>query len=310
MDRLAAMQAFIRVADEGSFTIAAERLAISKSVVSKQIQALERHLGVRLFNRSTRQLHLTEPGIRFYERASRIIEDLADAERTVADLQARPRGRLCINVPVSFALGHLSPALPEFLARYPELSVDVTLGDRFVDLVEEGYDLSIRISALEDSSLIARRIAPCESWVCASPDYLARHGHPSHPRELATHHGLIYAYARPPREWQLTAPDGTVHRVPVTGRLRINNGEMLVDAARAGTGIIVTPDFIAYRAVRAGELVRLFPDHRGPELAIHAVYPYTRHVPAKVRAFIDFLLERFGNGAPPWAWERINDESR
>ncbi|WP_018716372.1 LysR family transcriptional regulator [Arhodomonas aquaeolei] len=309
MDRFAALEAFVGVAEEGSFTAAAERMDVSKSVISKQVKALEQHLGVRLFNRTTRRLHLTEPGAQFRDRALRILEELGEAERAVGDLQARPRGLLRVNVPVSFALQHLSAVLPAFLARYPELSVDVVLNDRFVDLVNEGFDVAIRITELQDSSHIARRIAPCEGWICASPDYLARHGRPQTPEALAEHACLVYAYARNTREWRLTGADGRTHRVPVRGRFQANNGEILIDAACAGTGLVLTPDFIANRAVAEGRLERVLCDYRAPGMAIHAIYPYTHNVSAKVRVFIDFLRECYGDGPPPWAWERLNGAS-
>ncbi|MDZ7810153.1 MAG: substrate binding domain-containing protein [Arhodomonas sp.] len=190
------------------------------------------------------------------------------------------------------------------------MSVDVTLNDRFVDLVNEGYDVAIRITALRDSSLIARRIAPSEGWICAAPQYLDRHGRPETPADLAHHPCLIYAYGRSTREWRLTGPEGDEHRVPVQGRFQANNGELLVEAAAAGSGLVLTPDFIAHRAVDEGRLERVLTAYRTPELAVHAIYPYTHHVSAKVRAFIDFLAECFGGAPPPWAWERIAPNGR
>ena len=175
MDRLHSMEVFRRVAEEGGFSAAGRILGLSKSVVSKQVQALEQHLGVRLLNRTTRRLSLTEAGQRYLERCVTILDELEDAERAITELTANPRGILRINVPVSFGLLHMTPLLPEFLRRYPEMEVEVTLNDRFVDLVDEGFDAAVRITQLEDSTLMARRLAPCTSWLCASPDYLARH---------------------------------------------------------------------------------------------------------------------------------------
>lgn len=300
MDRLTSMDVFLKVADEGGFTAAARRLMLSKSVVSKHVQALEKHLGVRLFHRTTRRLSLTEAGVRYYERCARIIEEVAEAERSVSSLHAQPRGVLRVNVPVSFGLLHLSHALPDFTARYPDLSLDVTLNDRFVDLVNEGYDVALRITELRDSSLIARRIAPAEGWLCASPGYLSRRGEPAHPAALTEHECLIYTYGRQLHEWRLRDRAGREHRVPVRSNLRANSGEFLLAAAERGSGIIFVPDFIAWESVRDGRLVRLLPGYAGPPLGIYAVYPYTRHVSAKVRAFVDFLAERFGGDGAVW----------
>jgi len=301
MDRFTAMEVFVCVADEGGFTAAARRLGLSKSFVSKQVVALERHLGVRLLNRTTRRLSLTEPGTRFYERGQRILEDLHDAESWVGDLNARPRGVLRINVPVSFGTRHLAPALPEFLARYPELQVDVTLNDRFVDLVNEGYDAAVRITRLDDSSLIARQLARCGSWLCGAPAYLEAHGRPRTAGEVSRHNCLVYAYARQSGEWRIADPEGVEHRLAVRGNLTANNGELLLAAAMQGTGLVLVPDFIGHDAVAAGHLERLLPDHTTPELSISVVYPYTRHVSAKLRVFIDFLVERFGTVRYPWS---------
>lgn len=300
MDRLTAMEVFVCVADEGGFTAAADRLGLSKSFVSKRVLALERHLGVRLLNRTTRRLSLTEAGTRFYERGQRILEDLYDAERWVSDLNARPRGVLKINVPVSFGSQHLGPALPAFLARYPELQVDVTLNDRMVDLVNEGYDAAIRITRLEDSSLIARRLASCESWLCAAPSYLEAYGRPRAAGDVTKHNCLVYAYARQSGEWRLTDPRGVEHRLNVHGNLTANNGALLLAAAVQGTGLVLMPDFIAHDAVADGRLERLLSDHTTPELTVNVVYPYTRHVSAKLRVFVDFVVERFGGERFPW----------
>lgn len=298
MDRLHSMEVFRRVAEEGGFSAAGRSLGLSKSVVSKQVQALEQHLGVRLLNRTTRRLSLTEAGQRYFERCVAILDELHDAERAVTELTANPRGKLRINVPVSFGLLHLAPLLPEFLGRYPDLEVDVTLNDRFVDLVDEGFDAAVRIARLEDSSLIARRLAPCTGWVCAAPGYLARHGTPRDPEELARHNCLIYAYARQTGEWRFTDGTGRERRVPVHGNLRANNGEVLLEAACQGQGVVLMPDFIAYRAVLDGRLQRILTDYAAMDINVYAVYPYTRHVSAKVRVFVDFLAEKLGSNRP------------
>lgn len=299
MDRLHSMEVFRRVAEEGGFSAAGRSLGLSKSVVSKQVQALEQHLGVRLLNRTTRRLSLTEAGQRYFERCVAILDELDDAERAITELTANPRGTLRVNVPVSFGLMHLAPLLPEFLRRYPELEVEVTLNDRFVDLVDEGFDAAVRITRLEDSTLIARRLAPCTGWVCAAPAYLERHGHPRRPEDLGRHNCLIYAYARQTKEWRMVGPSGQEHRVPVHGNLRANNGELLLEAACQGEGVVLMPDFIAYRAVRDGRLTRLLTEYVAMDINVYAVYPYTRHVSAKVRVFVDYLAEKLG---PDSAW--------
>lgn len=300
MDRLQTLSEFLAVADEGSYTAAARKLGTSKSQISKHIQALETHLGARLFHRTTRRLSLTESGTRFAERARQILDALEHAEREAGDLYARPRGRLRLNVPMSFGRLHLGQAMPEFLRRYPELKVDVSLNDRYVDLVEEGFDAAIRIGELSDSSLIARRIATSSRWVCAAPGYLARQGEPDHPEGLRNHRCLLYAYSHQYGEWEFRHRNGERLSVPVDGDLRANNGEFLVEAACNGTGLIFTPDFIAADAVRSGRLQRVLADWEAPPLNIYAVYPYTREVSAKVRAFVDFLVETFGAGKAPW----------
>ncbi|MGD8710763.1 MAG: LysR family transcriptional regulator [Ectothiorhodospiraceae bacterium] len=296
MDRLTSMEVFVRVAEEDGFTAAARKLELSKSVVSKHVQSLEKYLGVRLFNRTTRRLSLTEAGTRYYERCVGIIDEVGEAERAVSSLYALPRGVLRVNAPVSFGILHLGPALPAFLRRYPDLQVDISLNDRYVDVVNEGFDVAVRIGRLEDSSLIARRVASSQAWLCASPDYLEANGTPSSPADLTAHNCLVYAYSRQPGGWFLRAPDGREHRLNVEGTLRANNGEFLLSAAVRGTGIVMMPDFICADAVHRGELVRLLPEYRTAELNISAVYPYARNVSAKVRAFVDFLAEEFGEG--------------
>lgn len=298
MDRFESIRAFLQVADSGSFTAAAERLAVTKSRVSKQIQALERHLGARLLHRTTRRLTLTEAGERYYERCAPLLEALAEADRSVSDLHALPRGTLRVNVPVSFGQQHLAPVLPGFLARQPALTLDVTLNDRFVDLVHEGYDAAVRIGQLQESSLIARRIARCELWLCAAPDYLARRGMPRGVADIEPREALAYTHSPHAGSWQLTDPAGVSRRITVAGRLRANNGELLLAAAERGTGLALLPDFIAAGSVAAGRLQRVLTDHAITPLSLHAVYPYTPRVPAKVRAFVDFLVERFGDR--PW----------
>jgi len=298
MDRLESIDAFLHVAEHGSFTAAAARLGVTKSRVSKQVQALERRLGTRLLHRTTRRLTLTEAGAHYHERCAPLLEALAEADRSVGDLHALPRGRLRVNAPVSFGLLQLASALPAFLAHYPSLTVDITLNDRFVDLLHEGYDAAVRIGQLQDSSLMARRIAGCDVWLCGAPAYLARQGRPRAIADLAGHNALTYSYAPQGSHWPITDPRGDRHRVPVSGNLRANNGELLLAAAEQGSGLVMLPDFIAARSVASGRLERLLPDHGIAPLSVNVVYPYTPRVPAKVRAFVDFLVSRFADR--PW----------
>lgn len=298
MDRLDDMMAFIKVVDTRSFTGAADRLGLSKSVVSRRIAELENRLGARLLNRTTRKLSLTEVGQAFYERCSRILADLEEAERAAADLHAAPRGRLRVNAPVSFGLLHLAPAVAAFLERYPEIDIDIDLNDRYVDLVEEGYDVAVRIGRLRDSSLIAKRLAPSRAVVCASPGYLDRYGTPVAPEDLTRHNCLIYTNVPTAEQWVFRV-DGESRSVRVTGNLRTSNGDMLRAAALAGVGIVVLPTFLCGDALSEGSLRCLLPDHFALGSSIFAVYPQNRHLSPKVRAVVDFLATRFGPN-PYW----------
>lgn len=301
MDRLAAMTAFAGVVEHGGFTPAADALRLSRAMVSKHVQDLEAHLGARLLNRTTRRISLTEAGQVYYQRVARLLADLDETEAAVGALQATPRGRLRINSGMSFGILHLASAVAEYMAAYPEVSVELTLNDRVIDLVEEGYDLAIRITQLADSSLIARRLASARGAVCASPAYLERHGWPRHPAELAGHNCLGYSYVQPRDEWSFDGPDGLVS-VHVRGTLEANNGDVLRAAALLGLGIARLPTFLIGPDLRSGALLPVMPEYRIPETGIYAVYPHSRHLSAKVRSFVDFLLPRFGE-QPPWdAW--------
>lgn len=293
MARLDEMAAFAAVVDAGSFSAAARALGLSKSAVSKQVGRLEDRLGVRLLNRTTRRLSLTEAGTTFHAACRRVLDEAESAEQAVSDLAAAPRGLLKLNAPMSFGFLHLGAAIPAFHQRYPQIRVDVTMNDRFVDLVEEGYDVAIRIGALRDSSLIARRLAPSRTVLCASPAYLERRGRPRQPADLAQHDCLLYANCATPREWTVNGPGGR-QTVAVDGPLIANNGDLLSGAALAGMGIARLPTFIVGSHLRSGRLELVLPDHPVPEEGIHAVYPHGRNLSAKVRVFVDFLAERFG----------------
>lgn len=298
MDRLVAMDVFLRVVDKGGFTAAAEDLRQSRAMVSKHIQDLEEHLGARLLNRTTRKVSLTEVGRVYYEKCSQILEDVTEAENAVGEMQTHPRGLLRINAPVSFGVLHLAASVSDYMTVQPDVAVELTLDDRVVDLVEEGYDLAIRIGRLADSSLISRRLAPCRMLVCASPAYLAQHGTPHHPDDLARHNCLGYRYDPRRDDWQFESADGPA-AVHVRGSLQSNNGDALLAAALHGVGIVLLPSFIAGPDVASGRLVALLPGHRVPELVIHALYPHSRHLSAKVRSFVDFLAPRYGD-QPAW----------
>ena len=299
MEQLTAMLAFARVVETGSFSKAARDLGVSKSAVSKQISRLEDRLGVRLLNRTTRRHSLTEAGTSFFEGCQRMLAEVESAEAAVSRLASAPRGTLKINAPMSFGLQHLGPALADFLGAYPELSVDLVLNDRLVDLVEEGFDVGLRIGKLADSSLIARRLAPCRHVLCAAPAYLSSHPTPRVPEDLKAHSCLHYSYLSSGQTWRFNGPDG-VRKITVSGRLRINNGDLLKVAATNGLGIALLPTFIVGDALRAGRLVPVLNEWKPVfDSAIHAVYPASRNLSPKVRVFIDFLAERFGE-LPYW----------
>lgn len=298
LDNLTAMVSFARVVDEGSFSRAAGRLGISKSAVSKQIARLEDRLGTRLLNRSTRRLALTEAGTRLYERCQRIIAEAEAAEAEAGSMQTEPSGLLRVSTGVSFGQLHLARHLPALLERHPGLSIELVLNDRVVDLVEEGYDLALRIADLADSPLIARRLSPVRRVLAAAPSYLARHGAPTVPRDLTTHACLGYSYSAGGCEWVLHGADG-VQRHRFKPRVLANNGDSLVAMAAAGLGIVQMPTFILDRHLCRGDLAIVLPDHEPPPLALYAVYPPGRPLAAKVRAFIDFAVATFTD-RPYW----------
>lgn len=289
---------FAKVAEVKSFTKAAEALGLSKSAVSKHVAGLEERLKARLLQRTTRRLSLTEVGTALFARAQRIVAEVEEAERAVTALSTEPRGTLRVSAPMSFGIRHLGPVLADFMVRFPALHVDLALNDRMVDIVEDGFDLAIRIAKLPDSSLIARKLCPGRRIVCASPEYWRRHGTPKTPADLKNHNCLMYTYLPNPDELRFDGPDGPV-AVPVAGTLHSNNGDILRAAALAGIGFFFAPTFLVGDDVRAGRLERVLPEYDDTSLSIYAVYPHTRHLSAKVRAFIDFLAERFG-GEPPW----------
>ena len=292
------MSAFVRAVELGGFSLAAREFGLTPSAISKLVTRLEDRLGVRLLNRTTRRLALTPEGEAYFHRSQRILADIAEAENEVARFRAQPKGVLRVNTGTAFGLHQLAPALPEFLSRHPEVKVELTLTDRVVDLIEEGADLGIRLGALVDSSLIARKICELERVVCASPAYLKKHGTPRKPADLLKHNCLSIAYAPSLHRWPFAAKDGVQH-VDVGGNVSANSAEALLQLALVGLGIIRLSEVIVGEAVREGKLVPLLQDvHHSEPLPLHAVYPQGRHRSPKVAAMVEFLVERFGD--TPW----------
>jgi DNA-binding transcriptional LysR family regulator len=299
LDTLTDIAVFVQVVDSGSFTAAAERLELSKAVVSKYVTRLENRLGARLLNRTTRRLSLTEVGRAFYERSQAGLRELEEAEAEVSRLQGAPRGTLRINAPMSFGILHIAPAIPEFLQQYPDLNVDMNLDDRQLDLVEEGFDLAIRIAQLPDSTLVARRLGPCRHVVCGAPGYFRRHGIPRTPRDLRDHNAITFKYQDSAREWHFLAPDSTPVRVPVRGSIQMNNSLGLREALLQEVGITLTPTFVVGEDIQTGRLEAVLKDYKTLELSIYAVFPQQRHLSPKVRAFVEFMAGRMA-GEPAW----------
>ena len=289
---------FARVVKAKSFSGAATRLGISKSRVSKSVARLEAVLGVRLLQRTTRRLSLTEVGEAYFEHCDRILDEMLLADGTVSSLHSEPRGRLRISAPVAFSTLHVASALPEFMAQYPELVVELSISDRLVDLVEEGFDLVLRIAPEPGQNLVARRLAPIRRKICASPAYLARCGIPASPHDLARHNCLDYTYMKTQGFWHLKGPAGDIS-IPVSGSLRINDDEALSQAVLGGLGLALLPTFIIGRELQAGRLVEVLPGYVPVERFIYALHLPNRHLPQKVRACIDFLAARFGE-EPYW----------
>ncbi|VVD98445.1 LysR family transcriptional regulator [Pandoraea anhela] len=297
MNKLREIECFIAVVESGSFVKAAESLGISKTAVSRYVADLEARLGTRLLQRTTRRLSLTEPGQRYVERCRQILAELDEADAMAGEQDGEPAGPLRINAPHTFGVLHLAPLWPTFLAQFPHVSLDITLSDRLVDIVDEGYDLAIRISRLPDSSLVHRRLAVTRLVLCASPGYLAQHGTPRHPSELTRHETVGYSYFLHRREWHFDGPDGPVS-VQTHARLIADNGDTCVAAAMAGSGIILQPAFLVQDALRDGRLVEFLSEYTQGERGIYVVYPSRKYLSAKVRAMIDFLVEAFA--MPGW----------
>ncbi|MBB3230767.1 LysR family transcriptional regulator [Halomonas stenophila] len=296
MNLLDAITAFVRVAELGSYTRAAEALDLSRTRISRQVMELEEHLGVRLLQRTTRRLHLTEAGEGYLARAQGILQSLEEAEAEVGSGTTEMRGRLRLNGPMSFGTRFLAPLVARFMVEHPALEVRLDLNDRRVDLLEEGYDLAIRIGSLPDSSLVARRLTRCRLLLCASPGYLAEHGTPHRLADLERHQCLRYRTGGSGGDWQF---GGRSHAV--RGPLESNNGDVLTHAAEAGLGIAQQPSFLVTESIASGRLVPVLTEQAPVTLDIHGLYPARRHLPAKVERFLARLAEAWGD--PP-CWER------
>lgn len=294
MDKFESMRAFVQVVNSGGFAAAAREMGLSRSAVNKLVIALENELGVQLLHRSTRVVTPTETGLAFHQRCVEILASLEEAERAVTLLHGEPRGKLRVNAPMSFGTMHLAPALADFLAQYPDLEVQLTLNDRFIDPIEEGFDLTVRIARLQETaSLIVHPLTSARRVLCAAPSYLAAHGTPTHPDQLRHHSCLHYGQLAVEDQWVLIGPEGE-QTISVTGVLCSNNGEVLRDAAVRGLGITLLPLFIVGTELQQGTLQTVLPDYHPPELSIVAIYPVNRHLSTKVRLLVDFLQERFG----------------
>ena len=290
MDTIDAMRVFVAVVERNGFSAAADALDMSTPAVTRQVAALEKRLSARLLNRTTRRLSPTSTGAAYYQRCVQLLAEFDELEASVGAQALQPSGRLRINAPVSYGIARLAPLLPAYCARYPQVELDLQLSDRLVDMVEEGYDLAIRITRDPAPSLIARHLAQVRIGLYAAPSYLAGRGVPTTPQMLAGHDCLSYTYTAGGDAWQLQGPQGEVN-VPLAPHLRANNGDVLREAAIAGMGIIAQPDFIIDQALADGRLVPVLPEWALPAIGIHAVYASRSHLAPKVRSFIDYLVE-------------------
>ena len=311
MDTLHSMRLFSEVVDSGSFSAAGRKFGLAASSVSRQVGSLEDTLGARLLNRSTRKLSLTEAGRLYHERVRQILADVEDANRSVSHLEAVPRGLLRVNGPVVFGRLHIAPHLPEFFELFPEIDIDLTLTDHFVDVVEEGSDVVVRVGGLSDSSLFARRLAPNRRVMCATPAYLDKHSRPDKPADLTKHTCVVYKVQSTAGSWHVCCGEsGAKEQVHVSGRLTANNSEALHEAVLGSVGIALLPIWLIGQDLQAGRLERVLPtleaDLTKDETSIHAIYPHKRLLSAKVRAFVDFLVEKY---QPQPYWEIVEDPS-
>jgi len=295
MNILPYIETFSAVVESGSFTAAAEALGISRPVVSKQVSLLEQHLGVQLLHRTTRRLHLTHAGEVFASYSHQIMSDVREAEQSVLPLQSEPQGRLRILANESLAISLLPEALLSFQQKFPKIELDIHVSGRLVNLVEEGIDVALRVGKLEDSSLIERLLMPCGLHACASPEYLKKYGKPEHPSELATHNCLIYSQLPHPDTWLFRDDQGKDISIKVNGNLRSGMGSILMNAAQNGHGIFIGPTFMIASALKKGRLETVLGQYTPMTTGLYVVYPYSKLVPTKVRAFVDFISKSWNN---------------
>ncbi|NBS95070.1 MAG: LysR family transcriptional regulator [Betaproteobacteria bacterium] len=298
MDRFQEMRTFVAVAEAGSFVRATETLNLSKTAVSRLVSDLEARLGARLLHRTTRKLSLTPEGELFLERCRQLLDGVAQAEAELSVHAGEAIGLLRINVPVTFGVLHLAPLWPRFMALHPRVTLDMTLSDRVVDLVEEGYDLTVRISKLRASSLVSRQLTTTRLVLCASPQYLQKYGMPGHPSEIANHRVIAYSLLSTGDQWAFDGPEGPV-TVKVTPRMITNSGDTCCAAALQHQGIVLQPTFLVGPHLVSGALVEVLPQFRAVELGVYAIFPTRTHLTPKVRALIDFLIEAFGTRSWP-----------
>ena len=300
MDRLAAMRVFTQVVESGSFAKAATRLGLSTSAASRQVAELETHLQTRLLNRTTRRVSLTESGAAFFQRTVQLLADLDEAEQEASRAAVVPRGTIRLTAAITLGLRHLAPLIAAFLERHPGVAFDVSLSDRIVDLVEEGFDLGVRVGASGAESLAARKLGETRLIACAAPGYLAAHGTPQVPEDLERHNCFTYEYVSPRQHWAFRDPSGRERAVRVKGNLHSNNGELHAEAAARGIGIAFEPDMIVAPYLREGRLVPLLAQFLPPPMPVYALYPSRKHLTAKVRLFVEFLVERLAQ-AREWS---------
>ena len=298
MDRFEEMRNFVGVVDAGSITRAADVTHIAKSAISRRLADLESRLDVQLINRTTRRMTLTDAGRRYYDECLRLLSDVDEVESQLNFAETELRGRLRLAAPSAFGLAHLTPAINEFLLLNPQIQFEIDFNDRHIDLIEEGFDLAIRIAKLADSQMMARRLAPISGLILASPSYWDLHGRPKKPADLAKHNSIEYSY-RTAASWRYEGPRGKTGSVRVRSIMRANHGYFIRDAAIAGLGIIMQPTFICSDSVEAGQLEPVLTQYKWLDLAVYAVYPNTRHLSNRIRSFIDFLAERWGD-SPYW----------
>lgn len=297
MDRLSCMQVFVKAVELGSISAAAGDLDLSSQLAGKQLRALERGLGIKLLNRTTRRQSLTDSGRVFYERAKTILAEMEAAEALIAETRAIPQGRLRVSAPITFGSHALAPQIPEYLKRHAGVSVDLSLTNRTVDLVEEGFDVAFRTGSLPDGSLMARRLAPLRLVLCAAPAYLKSAARLRKPDDLQKHECLVFSHTSLRTQWSFDGPDGHVS-VPITGRFATDSGEALRAAAVAGMGVLLQPHELVREEIEAGRLLRLLPNHEPPARPLHVLYAPDRRMTPKLRSFLDFAVQRFGEKRP------------